>query len=166
MRILVTLVFISGTILNIFSQDLVAWAPTTNNLTEGEFREHTIAGVGCSIQILGHGGDGLSNFEILIYNNMGLLEITLSWPNNLFWYASSGYQIVYHALSGQGVSCIVSGRDFLRLDDDNGDFYANPDHCVKLAPMPITYQNQPTAKLQMNESHITWSVATQLNNEK
>ncbi|MFZ1454816.1 MAG: hypothetical protein WAT46_02155, partial [Saprospiraceae bacterium] len=31
---------------------------------------------------------------------------------------------------------------------------------------PIIYQNQPTAKLQMNESHITWSVASQLNNEK
>jgi hypothetical protein len=32
--------------------------------------------------------------------------------------------------------------------------------------MPISYQNQPTAKLQNNKSHINWSVSSQLNNEK
>jgi len=35
-----------------------------------------------------------------------------------------------------------------------------------LGILSVSYQSQPTAKLQKNQSHINWSVVTQLNSEK
>lgn len=167
MRILPTLVFIIFTILGLYGQDLVAWAPSTNNLTEGEYREHIITGVGGLITIYNNGGDGISNIKIYIYDNNNTLQvILLSGSPNIQSIAYTGWKVVYEAYSGQGSSCMDGGVDGFRIDDDNGTFYTNPSHCVKLAPMPITYQNQPIVKVQNNRTQITWSVSTQLNNDK
>jgi len=166
MRILPTLFFICFTLLSINGQDLVAWAPSTNNLTEGEFREHIITGVGAYLSINNNGADGVSNIQIFIYDDVNILQNVLLWGSSTTGgIASQGWKVVFNALSGQGSSCMDGGKDSFSILDDNLDTYDNPDHCVKLIPMPIRYHNQPTVKIHNNQTEITWSVATQQNNE-
>jgi hypothetical protein len=167
MRILLAVIFICLIYSDLFSQDLVAWAPTTNNLTEGEFREHIITGVGAYISINNNGADGFANIQIFIFDDANILQNILVWGSSTTGgSALQGWKVEFHALSGQGSSCMDGGKDSFSILDDNFDTYDNPDHCVKLAPMPIRYQNQPIVKLQNNKTQVTWSVATQINNEK
>ncbi len=166
MRILPTLVFIIFTILGLYGQDLVAWAPSTNNLTEGQSMIHINLGVPASVGIVGDGNDGVSHIQVFIFDNTNVLQETAIWPSNPDGAVFTGWKAEYVALSGQGSSCMDGGKDWFFINDNNNNSYSNMDHCVKLAPMPITYQNQPSVKLQNNQTHITWSVATQINNEK
>ncbi len=122
--------------------------------------------VPATVRIVDDGNDGVSNIQVFIFDNTNVLQETVIWPTNPDGPVYTGWKVEYVALSGQGSSCVNGGKDWFFIDDDNNNSYSNMDHCVKLASIPIIYQNQPTAKLQMNESHITWSVASQLNNEK
>ena len=74
MRILLAVIFIYSIYSDLFSQDLVAWAPTTNNLTEGEFREHINSGVGATVGIAGDGNDGITNIEVYIFDDSNVLQ--------------------------------------------------------------------------------------------
>ncbi|HMT55066.1 MAG TPA: T9SS type A sorting domain-containing protein [Saprospiraceae bacterium] len=166
MRILIAVLFICSIYSDLFSQDLVAWAPSTNNLTEGQSLSHTNLGVGATIGIVDDGNDGVSNIQVLIFDNINVLQEIVSWPSNPDGYVPTGWKAEYHALTGQGSSCTNGGKDWFFIDDNNNNSYSNPDHCVKLGTLPVRYQNQPTAKREDDQSHISWSVSTQINNEK
>ncbi len=146
----------------------MAWAPSTNNLTEGSSLEHIVTGVGGSITIMNDGGDGIGNIQISIYDNINVLQKTLFWGSGATsWFVLTGWKVVYFALSGLGASCVDGGKDGFRIDDNNSNEYVNTDQCVKLAsPMPVIYLNSPIAKIYKTKSHISWSVSTQINNEK
>ena len=166
MRILLLVIFTCSIYTDLFSQDLVAWAPSTNNLTEGQSLIHVNMGVPATVGFIDDGNDGVSNIQVLIFDNLNVLQETVIWPLNPDGAVFTGWKVEYVALSGQGASCTNGGKDWFFIQDDNANTYENMDQCVKLAPMPITYQNQPTAKLKNKETKITWTVATQLNNEQ
>jgi hypothetical protein len=152
--------------LGLYGQDLVAWAPSTNNLTEGQSLIHINLGVPATVGFIDDGNDGVSNIQVFIFDNLNVLQETVIWPSNPDGAVFTGWKAEYVALSGQGSSCVNGGIDWFFIQDDNANTYENMDQCVKLGTMPITYYSQPTVKLQFNQALIIWSVATQINNEK
>lgn len=138
-----------------------------NNITEGQTFTNQNIFTYRFIRIANQGSDGISNYSISIFDDqMNFIE-TVIFPTNAEGEVYPNWHITYNGLTGLGNSCIDGGKDHIIVEDDAfTTIFENPNQCVKLAPMPITYQNQPSAKLQNNQTHIIWSVATQINNEK
>jgi hypothetical protein len=138
-----------------------------NNITEGQTFTNQNIFTYRFIRIANQGSDGISNYSISIFDDqMNFIE-TVIFPSNAEGEVYPNWHITYNGLTGLGNSCIDGGKDHIVVEDDAfTTIFENPNQCVKLAPMPITYQNQPSAKLQNNQTQITWSVTTQLNNEK
>ncbi len=138
-----------------------------NNITEGQTFTNQNIFTYRFIRIANQGSDGISNYSISIFDDqMNFIE-TVIFPTNAEGEVYPNWHITYNGLTGLGNSCIDGGKDHIVVEDDAfTTIFENPNQCVKLAPMPITYQNQPSAKLQNNLTHISWSVAIQLNNEK
>jgi hypothetical protein len=138
-----------------------------NNITEGQTFTNQNIFTYRFIRIANQGSDGISNYSISIFDDqMNFIE-TVIFPTNAEGEVYPNWHITYNGLTGLGNSCIDGGKDHIVVEDDAfTTIFENPNQCVKLAPMPITYQNQPSAKLQNNLTHISWSIATQVNNEK
>ena len=138
-----------------------------NNIIEGQsFTNQNTSGYRL-IRIANQGFDGISNFSITIFDDqMNLIE-TIIWPSNAEGELYQNWSLSYNGITGLGNSCINGGKDHVVVEDDSfTTVYENPNQCIKLAVLPIIYENQPNARLENNQTHITWSVATQLNNEK
>ena len=166
MRFLVIILFTISIYSDLKSQDLVAWAPTTNNLTEGQSMIHINVGAPATVGFISDENDGFSNIQVFIYDNMNVLQEIVSWPSNPDGAVFTGWKAEHYPYSGQGSSCTDGGKDWFYIQDDNANTYNNQNHCVKLGILPVSYQSQPTAKLQKKQTHINWSVVPQLNNEK
>jgi hypothetical protein len=167
MRYLVMLLVIHFFENTLLSQDLVLWGPSTNNLTQGMTLEHINIGVPATIDILNNGSDGISNIQVEIYNQNNDFQELVFWPTNISGIVDIGWKVVYVALSGNGNTCTNGGVDGFQIEDDLGNLYTNQNHCVKLpVTMPITYSKPLETTQKQNSTHLTWSVATQINNDK
>lgn len=119
------------------AQDLVAWAPSTNNIMEWQMMSHVNQGVPAFIQIMDNGWDGVANIMVKIYDNNGVLQNTLERPNNPNWIVDSWWKVEYYGNSATWGSCTDGAKDGYSIYDEDGNLYDNPDQCVKSAPLPI-----------------------------
>jgi len=136
--------------------------------------------VGQSMEIIidGNGGGGISivvdNLEgthncaierwELINGNWIMTNTTI---NNTVVTWLSGQKMIARAISSQGNNPCSShsGEDNI-LGNDFGTGVVDKIICITSQVLPLFYLNHPSAKLHNNKTQITWSVATQINNEK
>lgn len=123
---------------------------------------------GGTILIQGNGGDNISNIQVKIYDQNNLLIETLIFGTNEVGEISTGWRVEYIGNSGAGNSCTNGGKDWIKFEDGNGNItYDIPEQCIQLAStMPITYAKPLEATQKQNSTILTWSVVTQINNDK
>lgn len=118
--------------------------------------------------------DEIDNIVLEIFDNQmpRQLKYTLSYSGSYGINPASTVgvfrldSLAYKAINQQGNnSCALnSGKDYFNIDDGNNIF--SNYKCVGTQFLPVTYLTQPSAKIQNNKTHITWSIASQINNEK
>jgi hypothetical protein len=138
--------------------------------------------VGQSMEIIidGNGGGGITievdNLEgtyncdiekwVLISGNWVFITSTCCSPlGDVTWL--NGQKLIARALSdiGNNPCSSVSGEDHFFGADAQGNL-VNKIVCVYSGTLPIVWQSHTTAIIKNGESQITWSIATQINNEK
>jgi Secretion system C-terminal sorting domain len=141
-------------------------------------------------------GTGRTNFELCTFispsieisypefpqfgNKISILHNSIDVTNTFFLI---GWSNGYTPLIGQNIGTIdISGNSGSISGFNSSNFTIEPIAGLNFTPvissdnksiyiqvtsaLPIGYLNQPTVKLQMKLSQITWSVATQINNDK
>jgi hypothetical protein len=173
MRMILIMCCFLSLLSNVFSQpnNGVSFINNLPNMTVGQSME---------IIIDGNGGGGLS----IVVDNLegnhncaverwefisGNWILTNSTINNGIITFLSGQKMIAIAMSDSGNNpcSTVSGEDHI-LGNDFAPVPNDVDKiiCVSSQILPVRYFRQPSAKLQNNQTHITWSIASQLNNEK
>ena len=140
-------------------------------------------------------GTGRTNFEFCTFNTLSI-EISYpempQFGNKIYLLSTSvdltntsfniGWSNSFAPSIGQDIGVISIDGSGTINGFNSGNFTIAPITGLNFTPMisadnksifiqvsaalPITYKNQPTAKLQNNITHISWSVVSQLNNEK
>lgn len=140
-------------------------------------------------------GTGRTNFEFCTFNTLSI-EISYpampQFGNKIYLLSTSvdltntsfniGWSNSFAPSIGQDIGVISIDGSGTINGFNSGNFTIAPVTGLNFTPMisadnksifihvsaalPITYQNQPIAKVQNNQTQITWSVATQSNNEK
>jgi hypothetical protein len=170
MRILFTFYFL-GFISNVFSQpnNCVAFINNLPNMTVGENYEIIIDGNGGgSITAAVDDIEGTHNCIVEKWVFIGgnwLLTNNTSLGGIVTWV--SGDKMIARGMSDLGNnSCsTVSGEDYIEAEDSDGNM-VNKIVCVYSGVLPISYLCQPKTILIKNNTNVTWSVASQINNEK
>ena len=138
--------------------------------------------VGQSMEIIidGNGGGGITievdNLEgtyncdiekwVLISGNWVFITSTCCSPlGDVTWL--NGQKMIATVISdtGNNTCSSVSGEGYFFGSDSQGNSVDNT-VCVYSGALPVIWQSHTTAMIKNGESHITWSVATQINNEK
>ena len=101
----------------------------------------------------------------ILVNGLWIFDSSTNTTSLVAWV--EGDKVIVNAISeiGNNSCATISGEDEIVGSDFNGN---NIDKivCVYIGALPVIWQSHTTAMIKNGESHITWSVATQLNNEK
>jgi len=156
---------------NVFTQpnNGVAFINNLPNMTVGETYEIIIDGNGggqfdCATDNIE--GTYNSDIERWVFINNNWLFAGSTMNNGLLTFIP-GDKMIARALSDIGSnSCASSsGIDNIIGEDGQGNF-VDKNVCVYSGTLPVIWQSPTTVIIKNGESHITFSVATQLNNEK
>lgn len=168
--ILITLYFL-GFISNAFSQpnNGIAFINNLPNMTVGQSMEIIIDGNGLGQVTCVNGNlEGNYNLDverwILISGNWIIASTAMN--NGLVTWLQ-GNKMVVRALSdiGNNTCATFSGLDFIQ-GEDSANNMVDKIVCVYSGVLPISYLSPPKSILDEHQTQITWSVATQLNNQK
>jgi len=156
---------------NVFSQpnNGVTFINNLPNMTVGETYEIIIDGNGAGgITVEVDNLDGTYNCDI---ENWILISGNWVFINSLMTQGlislGQGQKMIARAISdtGNNPCSSVSGEDHFTGNDSQGN-QVDKNVCVYSGTLPVTWQSPPTSIIKNGKSHITYSVATQINNEK